>query len=93
VVPAGGLGMRETKLLIGGSDNADARLREVARFIRTNREAERRRVNNDETVAAIGNVDLSAPWPATSSGASSRSANEGKFSMLMRSALPLRTPP
>jgi hypothetical protein len=51
VVPAAGLRMRETKLLIGGSDNADARLREVARFIRTNREAERRRVDNDETVA------------------------------------------
>jgi hypothetical protein len=31
--------MRETKLLIGGSDNADARLRKVARFIHTNREA------------------------------------------------------
>ena len=58
MVPAGGLGMRETKLLIGGSDNANARLREVARFIRTNCEAERRRVDNDETVAAIGNVDL-----------------------------------
>jgi hypothetical protein len=27
VVPPDSLGMRETKLLIGGSDNADARLR------------------------------------------------------------------
>jgi hypothetical protein len=45
VVPAGARGMRETKLIIGGSDNANARLREVAHFIRTNREAERRRVD------------------------------------------------
>src|SRR5271168_2151146 len=58
VVPADGLGMRETKLLIGGSDNADARLRQIVRFLRTNREADRRRVDNDETVAAIGDVDF-----------------------------------
>jgi hypothetical protein len=45
VVPAGALGMSETKLIIGDSDNPDARLREVAHFIRTNREAERRRVD------------------------------------------------
>jgi hypothetical protein len=50
--------MRETKLIIGGSDNANARLREGARFIRTNREAERRRVDNDETIAAISDVDV-----------------------------------
>ncbi len=43
--------MRETKLIIGGSDNANAHLREVARFIHTNREAERRRVDNDEIIA------------------------------------------
>ena len=42
--------MREAMLIIGGSDNPDARLREVARFIRTNREAERRRVDDDETM-------------------------------------------
>jgi hypothetical protein len=52
------LRMRETKLIIGGSDNVDARLREVVRFIRTNREAPRRHVDNDETIAAISNVDL-----------------------------------
>ena len=33
---------------------------------------------------------VSVPKPLTSSGSSSRSANEGTFSMLMRSALPLR---
>src|SRR5579872_2245650 len=33
---------------------------------------------------------LSGPRPATSSGASSRSANEGTFSIVMRSALPSR---
>jgi hypothetical protein len=49
VVPAGALGMRETKLIIGGSDNADARLREVARFIGMNCETERRRVDDDES--------------------------------------------
>ena len=49
--------MRETKLIVGGSDNAGASLREVARFIRTNREAKRRRVDNDETIAATSNVD------------------------------------
>ena len=52
------LGMGEAELLIGGGDNADAGLRQIARFVRGDGEAERRRVDDDETVAAIGNVDF-----------------------------------
>ena len=58
MVPAAGLGMGEAELLIGGGDDANARLREVARFVGRDGEAERRRVDDDETVAAVGNVDL-----------------------------------
>ena len=52
------LGMGEAELLIGRGDDAHARLGQVARFVRRDREAERRRVDDDETVAAIGDVDF-----------------------------------
>ena len=51
MVPAAGLGMRETELLVGRGDDTDAHLHEIARFVGLNREAERRRVDDDETVA------------------------------------------
>jgi hypothetical protein len=76
--------MQEAELLVGGGDDANARLRKLARFVRPDREAARRGVDDDKTVAPKAMSTLSAPKPATSSGASSRSANEGTFSMLVR---------
>ena len=58
VVPACRLGMSKAELLVGGGDDADAHLGQIARFVRPNRKAKRRRIDDDETVAAIGNVDF-----------------------------------
>jgi hypothetical protein len=57
VVPAASLGMGEVQLLVGGGDDADPRFGQIARFVRLNCEAERGRIDDDETVAAISNVD------------------------------------
>jgi hypothetical protein len=45
------LGMQEAELLVGGGDDANARLRKLARFVRPDREAARRGVDDDKTVA------------------------------------------
>jgi hypothetical protein len=58
VVPAARLGMRETELFVGRGDDADDHFGQVARFVWRDGETERRRVDDDETVAAIGDVDL-----------------------------------
>ena len=68
--------MGEAELLVGGRSDSYARLGEVARFIRRDGEAERRRIDDDEAVAAIGDVDrkraqafdlerLADTWPVT----------------------------
>jgi hypothetical protein len=57
VVPAASLGMGEAQLLVGGGDDADPRFGQIARFVWLNCEAERGRIDDDETVAAISNVD------------------------------------
>ena len=57
VVPAACFRMREAELLIGGGDDLHARLGKVARFVRAGSRSPARRVDDDETVAAIGDVD------------------------------------
>ena len=52
-----GLGMGEAELLVRRRRDPHAGLGEVARFVRRNDEAGRRRVDDDEAVAAIGDVD------------------------------------
>ena len=49
--------MGEAELFVGRRGDLHARLGEVARFVRRDRKAERRRVDDDEAVAAIGDVD------------------------------------
>jgi hypothetical protein len=50
--------MGEAELLIGSGNDADAHFRKITRFVGPNREAESCRVDDDEAVAAIGNVDF-----------------------------------
>jgi hypothetical protein len=55
------LGWEKPKLLIGGGDDANTHLRQIARFIRGDNEAERRRVHDDKIIAAISSVHLERP--------------------------------
>ena len=83
-------GMGEAELLIGGGDNADAGLRQITRFVRGDGKAERRRIDDDETVAAIGNVDFERAQALKLKRRVQPVSDEGTFSMLTRSALPWR---
>ncbi len=58
MAPAGVLGMDKAQLPVCRGSDLHARFGEVARFIRLDRKAQRLSVDDDETVAAIGDVDF-----------------------------------
>ena len=53
--------MGEAELFVGGRGNAGAGGREVPRLVRRYREAERRGIDDNEAVAAVGGVDAERP--------------------------------
>ena len=57
VAPIGKRRVAEAELLVRGLGDAHAELRDVARFVGSDAEAERVGVDDDEAVAAIGGVD------------------------------------
>lgn len=57
VVPGRVYRMAKTKLLVRDLGNADPHLGDVARLVRLQREAQRTRIGDDETIAATGGVD------------------------------------